>query len=93
MEKDVKSTNLSSIENGARTLTKEYDMLEALNFHFVSVAPDLAKQIRSKSDNDFLKHIIPETNEMLFETVGETCVLNTIKRLEKGKASGPIKEQ
>ena len=47
LEKDVKSTNFSAIESEGKTLTKEYDMLEALNRHFVSVGPDLAKQIRS----------------------------------------------
>ena len=43
LEKDVKSTNLSAIESEGKTLTKGYDMLEALNRHFVSVGPDLAK--------------------------------------------------
>ena len=67
LEKDVKSTNLSAIESEGKTLTKGYDMLEALNRHFVSVGPDLAKQIRSSSDDDCLKHIIPENREMLFK--------------------------
>ena len=66
-------------------------MLEALNRHFVSVGPDLAKQIRSNCDDDCLKHIIPEKSEMLFQTVDEEYVLNAINRLEKGKASGPDK--
>ena len=64
-------------------------MLEALNRHCVSVGPDLAKQIRSNSDDDCLKHIILENREMLFQTVDEEYVLNAINRLEKGKASGP----
>ena len=89
MEKDVKSTNLSAIESEGKTLTKGYDMLEALNRHFVSVGPDLAKLIRSNSDDDCLQHIIPENREMLFQTVDEEYVLNAINRLEKGKASGP----
>ena len=45
LEKNVKSTALSSIENNGRTLTKECDMLEALNHHFVSVGLNLAKKI------------------------------------------------
>ena len=91
LDKDVKSTNLSAIESEGKTLTKEHDMLEALNRHFVSVGPYLAKQISSKSDDDCLKHIIPENREMLFQTVDEEYVLNAINRLEKGKASGPDK--
>ena len=80
LDKDVKSTNLSAIESEGKTLTKEHDMLEALNRHFVSVGPNLAKQISSKSDDDCLKHIIPENREMLFQTVDEEYVLNAIKR-------------
>ena len=63
LEKDVESTNLSTVESEGKTLTKEYDMLEALNRQFVSVGPDLAKQIGSKSDDDCLKHIIPEIED------------------------------
>ena len=91
LEKDVKSINLSAIESEGKTLTKEYDILEALNRHFVSVGPDLAKQIRSNSDDDCLKHIIPENREMLFQTVDEEYVLNAINRLEKGKHPVPIR--
>ena len=92
LDKDVKLTNLSAIESEGKTLTKQYDMLEALNRHFVSVGPDLAKHIRSNSDDDCHKHIIPESREMLFQTVDEEYVLNAINRLEKRKASGPDKE-
>ena len=91
LNKDVKLTNLSAIEREGKTLTKEYDMLEALNHHFVLVGPDLAKHIKSNSDDDCLKHIIPESRERLFQTVYEEYVLNAINRLEKGKASGPDK--
>ena len=37
LEKNVKSTTLSCIENNGQTYAKECDMLEALNHHFVSV--------------------------------------------------------
>ena len=39
LDKDPKSTTLSSIEIDGKTLTKERDVLEALNCHFVSVGP------------------------------------------------------
>ena len=54
-------------------------MMEALNDHFVSAGLNLAKQIDVKPEDDFLKHIT------------FVYVLNTISRLEKGKASGPDK--
>ena len=37
LKKNVKSTTLSSIEYNGQTLTKECDVLEPLNHHFVSV--------------------------------------------------------
>ena len=48
LEKNVKSTTLSCVENNSQTLSKECDMLEALNHHCVSVGLNLAKQIRRK---------------------------------------------
>ena len=42
LDKDAKSATLSSIEIDGKTLTKERDVLEALNCHFVSVGPKLA---------------------------------------------------
>ena len=91
LDKDVKMTNFSAIESEGITLTKEYDMLKALNRHFVSVGPVIAKHIRFNTDDDCLKHMIPESREMLFQTIDEEYVLNAINRLEKGKASGPDK--
>ena len=91
MEKNVKSTTLSCIENNGQTLTKECDMLEALNPHFVSVGLNLAKQIDVKPKDDCLKHIAPVRDTMKFKAIDEGYVLNAISRLEKGKASGPDK--
>ena len=39
LNKDARSTTLSSIEIDGQALTKEHDVLEALNCHFVSVGP------------------------------------------------------
>ena len=66
-------------------------MLEALNCQFISAGYDLTKQIRLKSDDDWLKHIITENSKMLFETVDEGYILNAINRLGKGKESCPDK--
>ena len=81
----------NSIENNGQTLTKECDMLEALNHHFVSVGLNLAKKIEVKPEDDFLKHITPVRDKMKFKAIDDEYVLNAISRLEKGKASGPDK--
>ena len=91
LEKNVKSTTLSCIENNSQTLTKECDMLEALIHHFVSVGLNLAKLIDVKPEDDCLKHITPVRDTMKFKAIDEGYVLNAISRLEKGKASGPDK--
>ena len=82
---------MSSIEKGARTLTNNLSYGQALSCQFISAGHDLTKQIRSKSDDDCLKHIFTENSEMLFETVDEGYILNAINRLEKVKASCPDK--
>ena len=43
LNKDMQSTVLS-INEGGKVLTKDSDMLEALNRHFVSVGTNLAKK-------------------------------------------------
>ena len=91
LEKKVKSTTLSYIEDNGQTLTKECDMLEALNEHFVSVGVNLGKQIDEKPEDDYLKHIIPVRDKMKFKAIDEGYVLNAISRLENEKASGPDK--
>ena len=91
LEKNVKSTTLSCIENNGQTLTKECDMLEALSHHFVSVGLNLAKRIDVKPDDDCLKHITPVRDKMKFNAIDEGYALNAISGLEKGKASGPAK--
>ena len=47
-DKDAKSSTLSSIEVDGKTLTKERNVLEALNCHFVSVGPKLARSIETR---------------------------------------------
>ena len=89
--KNTNSKNLSSIESNGKIVTKEYDILEVLNSHFVSVGPNLAKGIETKPDDDCLKHITPQNNTMVFKTVQDKYILDAINRLEKRKASGPDK--
>ena len=91
LDKDVKSTTLSSLEIDGTTLTKERDVLEALNCHFVSVGPKLAGSIETRPSDNCLQHITPINDEMLFRTVDKKYVMNAINQLKNGKASGPDK--
>ena len=44
LNKDTQSTVLSNINKDGKVLTKDLDMLEALNHHLVSVGTNLAKK-------------------------------------------------
>ena len=45
INKNQHSVKLSSVEVNAKYLTREKDILEALNKHFVSVGPNLADKL------------------------------------------------
>ena len=45
LDKNENSVKLSSVEVDGKCLTRERDVLEALNRHFVSVGSNLAKKI------------------------------------------------
>ena len=91
LEKDAKSTTLSSIEINGKTLTKERDVLEALNCHFVSFGPKLARSIETRPSDNCSQHVTPVNEEMLFKPVDKKYVMNAINQLKNGKASGPDK--
>ena len=46
------SVKLLSVEIEGKYLTREHDILEALNQHFISVGPILAKKITAKPGDD-----------------------------------------
>lgn len=91
LDKNENSVKLSSVEVDGKCLTRERDILKALNQHFVSVGPNLAKKIVSKPGDDCLQNIKPELKEMEFKTVDDVFILNAIKQLKSGKAAGPDK--
>ena len=91
LNKDMQSTVLSNINEGGKVLTKDSDMLEALNRHFVSVGANLAKKITSKPYDDCFKHVVFVNNKMTLNTINAKYVLDTIGRLKNGKASGSDK--
>ena len=89
LDKDIKSATVSSIEIDGKMLTKQRDVLEMLNNHFVSVGPKLASSIEARPNDNCLQHIMQVNNEILFTTVDKAYVLDAINQLKKGKASGP----
>ena len=83
---------LASLNIKDRKLTKEGDILDALNHHFVSVGPKLASKIEQNVNDDPLKHIDNEPpNTMWLTPVDDNYVPKSIKQLQSGKALGPDK--
>ena len=52
LNRDTNSVGVSGLDIEGRTLTKEKDIAEALNQHFVTVGPKLAEKLESKNDDD-----------------------------------------
>ena len=85
------STELSNINKDGKVLTKDSDILEALNHHFVSVGTNLARKITSKPDDDCLKYVVSVDDKTTLNTIDTKYVLDAIGRLKNGKASGADK--
>ena len=91
LNKDTQATVLSNINKDGEVLTKDLDMLEALNHHFVSVGTNLTKKITPKPDDDCLKYVVPVDSKMTLNTIDSKYVFDAIGRLKNGKVSGPDK--
>ena len=91
LDKNVNTVSISSLEIDGKYLTRERDVVEAMNHHFVSVGPKLAEKITSKPGDDCLRYINSESNGMVFKSVDETHMANAIRKLKNGKAAGPDK--
>ena len=91
LDKNVETVSHSSLEVEGKYLTRERDVVEAMNRHFALVGPKLAEKITSKPDDDCLCYITPKSNVMTFKTINETYMHNAIKNLKNGKAAGPDK--
>ena len=89
LEQNVETVSLSIFEVEGKYLTRERDVVKAMNRHFALVRPKQAEKITSKLDDDCLCYITPESNVMTFKTINETHMHNAIKNLKNGKAAGP----
>ena len=74
-----------------KRLSREKDILPALNHHFVSVGQNLTGQIEQNSNDDPLTHITQEESSISFTPVDCTYVRKAIQQLKNGKAPGPDK--
>ena len=81
------SVKLSNVEVEGKCLNRERDILEALNQHFVSVGPKLAKKISTKPGDDCLQTITPEQKEIKFRAGASMHILNEIKKAKSRKSS------
>ena len=72
LDKNAETISLSSLELEGKYLTREWDVVEAMNRHFALVGSKLAEKITSKPDDDCLCSITPESNVMTFKTINGT---------------------
>ena len=91
LNRDTNSVEVSSLDIEGLILTKEKDITEALNQHFVTVGPKLAEKLESNNDDDPLTKINFQTKKLKFKLIDNTCVVNAISKLKNGKAPGPDK--
>ena len=91
LNKNFETVSISSLEVEGKYLTRERDLVEAMNRHFALVGPKLAEKISSNPDDDCFCCITPESNVMIFKTINETRIHYFVKNLKNGKAASPDK--
>ena len=91
LDKNVETVLLSNLEVEGKYLTRELDVVEAMNRHFALVGPKLAEKVTSKPDDDCLCYITSESNVMALKTISETDMYNASRKLKNGKAAVPDK--
>ena len=91
LDKSPQSTTTTSLDVDGNRITKQANIAEALNHHFVTVGPKLASKIEQQTNDDPLKYVVKQSSVMKFNPVNDTFILNSIKQLKNGKAPGPDK--
>ena len=91
LDKSSQSITTSCLDVEGNRITKEADIAEALNHHFVTVGPKLAGKIEQWTNDDPLKYVVKQSSVMKFNLVSDIFILNSIKQLKNGKAPGPDK--
>ena len=91
LDRSSNSAIPTSLTVEGKRLSRERDLVQALNHHFVSVGQTLACQIEQNSNDDPLKHISQEESSINFTPVDCNYVRKAIQQLKHGKAPGPEK--
>ena len=91
LNRDTNSVGVSSLDIRGWKLTKERNIAEALNQHFVAIGPNLAEKLESKNDDHPLIKKKAQTKQLVPQLIDNTYVLNAISMLKKGKAPRPDK--
>ena len=91
LDKSPQSTTTTNLDEDGNRITKQANIAEALNHHFVTVGPKLASKIEQQTNDDPLKYVVKQSSVMKFNPVNDTFILNSIKQLKNGKAPGPDK--
>ena len=86
---DSTSTENLSLNVQGKVLTRQRDIAQTLNHHFVTVGPKLSNKIESLPDTDPVSQFKIHTNDLTFTPVSVTTVLTVIKNLKSGKSPGP----
>ena len=91
LDRSSNSAIPTSLTAEGKRLSRERDILQALDHHFVSVGQNLAGQIEHNSNDDPLKHITQEESLITFTPVDCNYVRKATQQLKNGKAPGPDK--
>ena len=89
LDKDSTSTEIPSLNVQGKMLTRERDIAQALNHHFVIVGLKLSTKTESLPDDDPVSYFKIRTNHLIFTPFSVTTVLNAIKNLKNGTSPGP----
>ena len=85
--RQCKSTKVSQIKSGHQVFTSPEDIAEAFNNHFTSIGQTLAREIPTV-DTDPLYYVKPSDRVFSFERINVQEVVNLVKGIDGGKATG-----
>ena len=85
--RQCKSTKVSQIKSGHQVFTSPEDIAEAFNNHFTSIGQTLAREIPTV-DTDPLYYVKPSDRVFSFERINVQEVVNLVKGIDAGKATG-----
>ena len=91
LDKSSQSITTSCLDIEGNRITKEADIAEALNHHFVTVGPKLAGKIEQWTNDDPLKYVVKQSSVMKFNLVSDIFILNSISSYKMGRHQDPTR--